>query len=428
MVSVPFIVMIVALLLGVPIPFALGIAGMLGIWLITGDISMVMNVLGTAPFANTADYIMTTIPMYILMAHFSSSSGLAEDLFLAASKLLSHIRGGLAIATVFACGIFGAMSGASVAAASVMSKIALPNMRRFGYSEVLASGTVAVGSCLDTFIPPSVGMVVYGIVTDTSIGKLLIAGIVPGIIIGIFLVLTILIWVTVNPSHAPKTQRASWGERWGSLRGIWPSILLIFVVLGLLYTGIATPTEVGAIGAFMSAVIGLTMGRLTWAGIVEALKETISSSVMIFIIIIGAQIFGTYIVLSQVPQKVVAVVTEMNVNRWVVIVGIVAAYFIISMFMDEIPLLLITLQIAFPLVIKLGFNPIWFGVLSMLMVSMGLVFPPVGMAAFIVSATGNVDLVKVYRGTSILVIALVLTTICMMIFPQIALWLPSTMR
>jgi TRAP-type C4-dicarboxylate transport system permease large subunit len=203
---------------------------------------------------------------------------------------------------------------------------------------------------------------------------------------------------------------------------------LIFVVLGLLYTGIATPTEVGAIGAFMSAVIGLTMGRLTWTGMVEALKETISSSVMIFIIIIGAQIFGTYIVLSQVPQQIVAVVTEMNVNRWVVIVGIVAAYFIISMFMDEIPLLLITLQIAFPLIIKLGFHPIWFGVLSMLMVSMGLVFPPVGMAAFIVSATGNVDLMKVYRGTSILVIALVLTAVCMMIFPQIALWLPSTMR
>jgi TRAP-type C4-dicarboxylate transport system permease large subunit len=212
------------------------------------------------------------------------------------------------------------------------------------------------------------------------------------------------------------------------MRRIWSSILLILIVLLLLYTGIATPTEVGAIGAFMAAVIGLVLRRLTLTGTVKALKETVCSSVMIFIIIIGAQIFGTYIIMSQVPQKIVAIVTEMNINRWAVIVSIVATYFTISMFMDEIPLLLITLQIAFPLITKLGFDPIWFGVLSMLMVSMGLVFPPVGMAAFIVSATGNIDLVKVYRGTSILVIALVLTTICVMILPQIALWLPSTMR
>jgi tripartite ATP-independent transporter DctM subunit len=366
--------------------------------------------------------------MFILMAFFSASSGLARDLYTAGANWLSHIKGGLAVATVFACGIFGAMSGASVAAASVMSSIAMPEMRRHGYSEELAAGSIGIGATLDILIPPSVAMVIYGVATQTSIGKLLIAGVVPGIIVGIFLAIAILIWVRVSPSHAPETYRVSTAERWASVKRIWPSLLLILLVLVLLYTGIVTPTEVGAIGAFLSAVIGIVFGRLRWAGAIEAIKLTIRTSAMIFMIIIGATIFGSYMALSRFPQHVVAAITEMNLNRWVVIVGIVVAYFVVSMFMDEIPLLLLTLQLTFPLITNLGFDPVWFGVLSMMMVSMGLVFPPVGMIAFVVSATANVSLVKVYKGTSILMIAIILTTIMIMIFPQIALWLPATMR
>jgi tripartite ATP-independent transporter DctM subunit len=428
MVFVPFLVMVIALLLGVPIAFSLAGAGILGIYLYTGNWNMVIGILGMAPFSTVADYALTTIPMFILMAFFSSSSGLARDLYTAGANWLSHIKGGLAVATVFACGIFGAMSGASVAAASVMSSIAMPEMRRHGYSEELAAGSIGIGATLDILIPPSVAMVIYGVATQTSIGKLLIAGVVPGLIVGIFLALAILIWVRVSPSHAPETYRVSAAERWASLKRIWPSLVLIFLVLVLLYTGIVTPTEVGAIGAFLSAAIGVAFGRLRWAGAIEALKLTIRTSAMIFMIIIGATIFGSYMALSRVPQQVVAVVAEMNLNRWVVIVGIVVAYFVVSMFMDEIPLLLLTLQLTFPLITNLGFDPIWFGVLSMMMVSMGLVFPPVGMIAFVVSATANVSLVKVYKGTSILMIAIILTTILIMIFPQIALWLPATMR
>jgi tripartite ATP-independent transporter DctM subunit len=420
--------MVIALLLGVPIAFSLAGAGILGIYLHTGNWNMVIGILGMAPFSTVADYALTTIPMFILMAFFSSSSGLARDLYTAGANWLSHIKGGLAIATVFACGIFGAMSGASVAAASVMSSIAMPEMRRHGYSEELAAGSIGIGATLDILIPPSVAMVIYGVATQTSIGKLLIAGVVPGIIVGTFLAISILIWVRVSPSHAPKTYRVSTAERWASVKRIWPSLLLILLVLVLLYTGIVTPTEVGAIGAFLSAVIGIVFGRLRWAGAIEALKLTIRTSAMIFMIIIGATIFGSYMALSRFPQHVVAVITEMNLNRWVVIVGIVVAYFVVSMFMDEIPLLLLTLQLTFPLITNLGFDPVWFGVLSMMMVSMGLVFPPVGMIAFVVSATANVSLVKVYKGTSILMIAIILTTIVIMIFPQIALWLPATMR
>jgi C4-dicarboxylate transporter, DctM subunit len=428
MMALPFLVMVIGLLLGIPIAFCLAGAGIFGLWLVTGDWNVALNTVGMMAFGTGASYMLSTIPMFILMAFFSSSSGLARDLYAAASNWLSHIRGGLAIATVFACGIFGAMSGASVAAAAVMSNVAMPEMRRHGYSESLAAGSIGIGATLDILIPPSVAMVIYGLYTDTSIGKLLIAGIVPGIIVGIFLTLAILVWVSISPSHAPETRRVPWAERWTSLIKIWPSLLLILMVLILLYTGIVTPTEVGAIGALMSAAIGVALGRLTWAGAIEALKGTIRTTAMIFIIIIGANIFGNYMAYSQLPRDIAAAVSDMNLNRWIVILGIIVAYFVVSMFMDEIPLLLLTLQVTFPLITRMGFNPIWFGVISMMMVSMGLVFPPVGMIAFVVSSTAKVDLVKVYTGTSILMVAIVLTTILLMVFPQIALWLPATMR
>jgi C4-dicarboxylate transporter, DctM subunit len=320
------------------------------------------------------------------------------------------------------------MSGASTAAASVMSKIAMPEMRRHGYSDELAAGAIGIGATLDVLIPPSIAMVIYGIATQTSIGKLLIAGVVPGIIVGILLAAMVYLWVLLSPKHAPETYRVEAKERWASLIRIWPSLLLILLVLILLYTGIATPTEVGALGALLAGIIGAAFGRLTFADAIDALKSTIRTSAMIFLILIGATIFGYYMALSRIPQEVVTAVTAMELNRWVVIIGIVVAYFVISMFMDEIPLLLLTLQLTFPLITSLGFDPIWFAVLSMMMVAMGLVFPPVGLIAFIVAATAGVDLMKVYKGTSILMLSIVITTVLLMLFPQIALWLPATMR
>lgn len=424
----PPLALLMSLLVGVPIAVALAVCGMLGIFLVTGDINKVVGIVSLAPFGAVADYALTTIPMFILMAYFSASSGLARDLYAAAANWLSHIRGGLAIATVFACGIFGAMSGASVAAASVMSKIAMPEMRRHGYSEELGAGAIGIGSTLDILIPPSIAMVIYGIATQTSIGKLLVAGVVPGIIVGILLAVMIYLWVWISPQHAPTTYRTPAAERWASLARIWPSLLLIGSVLALLYSGVATPTEVGALGALLAAVIGAAFGRLTFKDAINALHQTIRTSAMIFLILIGATIFGYYMALSRIPQEMVTLVAEMDLNRWVVMIGIVVGYFVVSMFMDEIPLLLLTLQLTFPLVTSLGFDPIWFGVISMMMVAMGLVFPPVGLIAFVVSATAGVDLMKVYKGTGVLMFSIVITTILMMVFPQIVLWLPATMR
>src|SRR5262245_5221448 len=328
--------MVGSLLIGVPIAFSLATAGIVGIVLLGGDLSVVLRILGTTPFGVTAEYVLTTIPMFILMAYFSASGGLARDLYTAGAHWLSNVRGGLAIATVFACGIFGAMSGASLAAAAVMASIAMPEMRRHGYSDELAAGAIGIGATLDILIPPSVGMVIYGISTQTSIGKLLIAGVIPGIIVAIFLIIAILVWVWVSPSHAPETYTVSARERWAALVKIWPSLVLIILVVALLYLGVATPTEVGALGAFLAGVISAVLGRLTWAGALEAIRQTIKTSALIFMILIGATLFGYYMAMSQIPQHVVSVVAAMELNRWVVMIGIVADYFVVSMFMDEL--------------------------------------------------------------------------------------------
>ena len=424
----PFILMVVLLLIGFPIAFSLAAAGILGILLTKGDWGTLINIIGMTAFDSVANYTLTTIPMFILMAFLASAGGLADDLFKAASDWLGHLPGGLAIGTCVAVGIFGAMSGVSMAAATVMCQVALPQMRRRGYSDILSCGVVGVGATTDILIPPSVGMVIYGIATETSIGKLLLAGIVPGIIVLIFISIIILIWVLIRPQDAPRSPRVPWAERFRSLWRVWPTLCLILLIMILLYTGICTPIEVGAIGAFFAGLLGVVFGKLRWDGILNAAQMTLRSTAMIFMILIGAFIFGYFMTLSGVPQKVMAFAGGLQVNRWFIMIGIVVAYFVISMFMDELPLMLITLQLTFPLVVSLNFDPVWFGIMNMLMVMMGLVFPPVGLIAFVVSAMSKVELHRVFIGTSILMIGIILTTIMICIWPEIALWLPSTMK
>ena len=424
----PFVALFVFFVSGVPIAFSLCAAGMIGIFLITRDLGVLMSMVGLVTFDAVASYVLSAVPMFILMAFLTSSGGLAADMYRAAHNWTSNIRGGVAIGTVFACGIFGAMSGASLAAASVMSEIAVPNMRRLGYSEPLTGGVVSIGATLDILIPPSILFVIYGIMTNTSVGKLLLAGVVPGITLGICLILCILIWVTLRPQDAPRAERVSWSERWRSTYRVWPCVLLIFIVMGLLYAGIATPTEVAGLGALFAGLTGAFLGRLTWNGTLQALKGTIRIAAMIFMILIGAYVFGYFMTLSGIPQKVIAAVEVMKLNRWVVMTAICLSYFLFSMFMDELPLMLLYLQITFPLITRLGFDPIWYGVVMAMMVMMGLVFPPVGLIVFVVSEAGKIPLGKVYKGASILIIALVITLILLMFVPGLALWLPSTMK
>ena len=427
-IGIPLAIMIVTLLLGAPILFSMLGAGFVGIWLITGDIEVAFGILKITPYRTAANYTLMAVPMFILMAFMTSLSGMAQDLFDAVSDWLSHLKGGLAAATVIACAIFGAMSGSSAASATVMSSIAIPNMRRLGYSDMLSAGAVAVGSTLDILIPPSIAMVVYGIATETSIGKLLMAGVMPGIVLAILLTASILIWVRINPSLAPETRYVPWKQRMKSLRKVWLSVALISSLIFMLYAGVVTPTELAALGALAAALIALVLGKLNWKNGIGALMATARSSAMIFMILIGAHVLGVFLTMSQIPQTLVSSVSAMDLNRWVVIAAVVVLYFVLSMFMDELPLLLITLPFVFPLVRSLGFDPVWFGVVCMLMVAMGLIFPPVGLLAFIVSTSGKVDLVTVYRGCTVLLRPIILTLVRIMIFPQIALWLPSVMR
>jgi len=428
MALLPFLALVGALLLGVPVALALAGAGAFGIWLMTGEWAQVTAILGTATYSSVAEYTLSTVPLFILMAFFASHSGVARDLFEAIANWTSRIRGGMAVATVGATGIFGAMSGASVAAASVMSEIAVPQMRRHGYADELAAGAVAVGATTDILIPPSVALVVYGLMTDTSLNDLLIAGIIPGVMLAVVLAVVILVWVRINPALAPNTYEVSWRQRFRSLASVWPSLVLILVVLTLLYSGFATATEVGAAGAFCAALLALLLGRLSWPKVRDSIGQTLLSTAMIFMIFIGAKIFGYFLTLSQIPQSVVAWVLHMQFDRWVVILGIIVAYFVISMFMDEVPLMIITLPLTFPIVTTLGFDPVWFGIMTMMMVAMGLVFPPVGMVAFVVSAAAKVDLVKVYKGSAVLMSAIVICTGLLMLFPEIALYLPRALK
>lgn len=428
MVLAAFIFLIVALLIGVPIALALAGSAALGLWAITGSLPQVLAIAGTNIYSSVSDYTLTSVPMFILMAYLTSQSGIAHDLFKAGSSWLSSLRGGLAIATVFATAVFGAMSGASVAAAAVMAEIAYPEMRKAGYSEELATGVISVGSTTNILIPPSIALIVYGLLTDTSLGALLVAGILPGIVLALVLALVIVAWVSLQPSIAPATRSASWQERWRSLAGVWPSVVLILAVMVLLYSGIATPTEIGALGALVAAIIGFLLRRLTWKAFLGAVMMTIRSTAMIFVIFVGAKFFGYFVTLTQVPQHLVDIIVHLEVNRWVVILGVIVSYFVVSMFMDEVPLMMLTLPLSFPVVTALGFDPVWFGILTMMMVAMGLVFPPVGMVAFVVSAASGADLVKVYKGCAVLIMAIFITTALLMVFPQLALFLPATMR
>lgn len=425
---IPFAALLIFLVLGIPIAFSLGAAGIIGIFLMTGDMKVLMSMVGLVTFDAVASYVLSAVPMFILMAFLTSSGGIAEDMFRSAYNWTSNIRGGVAIGTVFACGIFGAMSGASLAAASVMSEIAIPNMRRLGYSEPLTGGVVSIGSTLCILIPPSILFVIYGTLTDTSISKLLLAGVIPGITLGIFLILCILVWVTLRPEAAPEAERVAWSVRLRSSYRIWPAILLIFIVIGLLYGGVATPTEVAGLGAFFAGLIGIVLRRLTWNGALQAFKGTVSITAMIFMLLIGAYIFGYFMTLSGLPQAVIDAVDAMNLNRWIVMIAICFSYFVFSMFMDELPLMLIYLQVTFPLIVKLGFDPIWYGVVMAILIMMGFVFPPVGLICFVVSSAGKMKLSDVYKGSSVLIIAIMLTLATLMIFPQIALFLPSTMK
>lgn len=421
------ILLLLFLFVGMPVGFAMGVAGIIGLFL-EGGPDAVLSIMSNAPFRTAANFSLTTVPMFILMAEIVSRANIVREVFIAAEKWLGRVSGGLAMATIFASAGMGAMSGSSTASAACMSAIAVPEMRKAGYSLTVSTGIVAVAGTLAVMIPPSIPMVIYGIATETSIGKLLIAGILPGLLTALVYCLGIIFWNKVSPGVMPRGQAYSWPEKFASLRPLWAFVILGSVVIVVLYAGVATPTEAAAIGAFGALVISAATRRINLKGLYEAALQTAKITTMIFTIIIGAMVCGYFFTLTQATQKVINYIGQSQIPAWAIMGCIVVLYLILGCIMDQIAILLLTLPLTFPLVTGLGFDPIWFGVIVTKLNEIGLVTPPVGLNAYVVSATVKAPLDQVFRGTGVMLAMEVVTLGLLLSFPIIATWLPSFMK
>ena len=419
--------MLLLLFLGMPVGFAMGVSGVVGLYL-KGGLNALASILSNAPYRSAANFALSTVPMFIFMAEIISRANIVPEVFEAARKWLGRTPGGLAIAAVVASAGMGAMSGSSTAAAACMSSIAVPEMRRAGYGLEVAAGVVTVAGTLAIMIPPSIPLVIYGLVTETSIGKLLIAGILPGIMTALIYSIGILLWNRLKPGVMPKGQAYSFREKMASLRPLWAFLILASVVLITLYTGIGTPTEAAAIGAFGAAAISLTTRRLDLKGLYAAALQTAKITTMIFTIIIGAMICGYFFTLTQATQKAIMFISSLPIPTWFIMGLVVLLYLILGCIMDQIAILLLTLPLTFPLVTSLGYDPIWFGVIVTKLAEIGLVTPPVGMNAYVVSATIKAPLEQVFRGTGVMLMFEFVTLCLLLAFPIIATWLPSFMK
>lgn len=421
------ILLLVMLAIGVPVGFALAVAGVVGLYSL-GGLNMVLGVMNTAPLSAASSYELITVPMFLLMAEFVILSGVADDLFDSASKWVGRIPGGLGIATAFAGAGFGAISGSSTASAATLSSTSIPAMMKAGYEPKLACGVVAISGTLAMLIPPSIALVLFGIIADVSIGELLIGGIIPGLMVMLAIVTTVLYLVWRDPTRAPTGQRYTFREKFASLKVVWPMIVLFMAVTGIIYIGIATPTEAAGIGAFGGFVIALARGRVNVGTLSHALTRAAQTTCMIIMIILGAQFFGYFFTVTQTTQQIVSAIGGLPVDRWVIMGLIVLIYLILGCFMDQAAILILTIPIMLPVVKALGFDPVWFGVLVVVTAEVGMVTPPVGLNVFVVSRYTGRPLDEVFRGVAPHVVAhlIVITLFCL--FPQLILWLPQTMR
>lgn len=421
------ILLLVMLAIGVPVGFALAIAGVVGLYSL-GGLNMVLGVMNTAPLSAASSYELITVPMFLLMAEFVILSGVADDLFDSASKWVGRIPGGLGIATAFAGAGFGAISGSSTAAAATLSSTSIPAMLKAGYEPKLACGVVAISGTLAMLIPPSIALVLYGIIADVSIGELLIGGIVPGLMVTSAIALTVLYLVWRDPSRAPAGRSYTFMEKVASLKVVWPMIVLFMAVTGIIYIGIATPTEAAGIGAFGAFVIALAKRRVNVGTLSHALTRAAQTTCMIIMIILGAQFFGYFFTVTQTTQQIVAAIGGLPVDRWVIMGLIVLIYLILGCFMDQAAILILTIPIMLPVVKALGFDPVWFGVLVVVTAEVGMVTPPVGLNVFVVSRYTGRPLDEVFRGVGPHVVAHLIVIALFCLFPQLILWLPQTMR
>jgi C4-dicarboxylate transporter, DctM subunit len=422
-----FVVLFALMLLRVPVGMAMGLVGITGFGYLTGYLPA-LKLVGQTTMRTVTDYAFGVIPMFLLMGAFVSVSGISRELFRAANAFVGHWRGGLGIATIAACGGFAAISGSSVATAATFSAVAYPEMRRFGYPQSFSTGVIAVGGTLGAMLPPSTVLAVYGIITQQDIGKLFIAGIVPGLLAIAMHMMTIAVIGRARPKFLPTGQKSSWSERLGALGGVWSSLLLFLFVIGGLYGGLFIPTEAGAVGAVGAFIIGVARGKLNGEGVRQSLLQATRTAAAVFTVLIGALCFGYFLTITQTPQHVTEFLTGLGVGRYGVLALILLMYLVLGCLMDAMAMIILTVPIVFPVVTSLGFDPIWFGVIIVMTVELGLIHPPVGMNVFVIkSVIKDVDMSTIFVGVLPFVIADLIRLVILIAFPLLATWLPQRM-
>jgi tripartite ATP-independent transporter DctM subunit len=412
----------------VPLAFAMGIVGVAGLGLMRG---------WTATFASAAQvvfetgfaYTLSVVPLFILMGNFVARAGLAHELFRAAYAFIGHVRGGLAHATIIACAGFGAICGSSIATAATMSRVAYPSMKKLGYADYLAAGVIAAGGTLGIMIPPSTIMVIYGIVTETNIGKLFAAGVLPGLLCALLLMGGVA-WITRrDPGAGPAGERTSWRGRAAAVRGVWGVAVLVVVVLGGIYGGVFTATEGAGIGASGAFFFALGRRTLSWRILLEVLVDSARTTAMLFTVLIAAMMFANFVNFTTMPGDLRDAIVKAGLPPLAVVAAMMLIYIVLGTIMEELSMVLLTLPIFFPVVIQLGFDPVWFGVLIVLVVQIGLISPPVGLNLFVLNALlKGVALGQIFRGVWLFVLSLVVALAVVLEFQPLALWLPGFMR
>jgi len=417
--------LLVLLFSKMPVAFVMGFIGFLGFSYVVNP-SAGLSLVANDFYGVFSSYGMTVVPLFVFMGQLAFHSGISKRLYDSAYILFGHRRGGLAMATIGACAGFSAISGSTNATAATMATVTLPEMKRFGYDMGLATGTVAAGGSLGILIPPSVVFIVYGILTEQSIGKLFAAGILPGILLATLFLLTIYIQVLRNPSIAPAGPRSNMREKIKALSGVFETLILFVLVMGGIFIGIFTPTEAAAAGAFLTLVIALIRKQITWKGFVQSIADTTRTSCMVLTIVTGAVIFGHFMAVTRVPYALADWVGGLPLPTYAVMGVIVLVYLIGGCFMDALAMVMLTVPIFFPVATALGFDPIWFGVVIVLITEMGVITPPVGINVYVVYGIAkDVELETIFKGVLPLLLALLVCNLILLFFPQIALFLPG---
>ena len=415
------------LALGMPIGFGMGVTALLGTMLLL-DARAALALLGQTVYETAINYDLSVLPMFVLMGYLASGAGLSEALYRACNAWLGHRRGGLALATIGACGAFAAICGSSLATAATMAQVALPEMRRYKYDDRLATGCVAAGGTIGILIPPSVIMVIYGLMTQTSISKLFLAGFLPGFLTVAGFMLTISVMCRLRPHYGPRAERTPYGQRFLALRDIWGSALLFLVVIGGLYAGVFSPTEAAGVGAVGAAILAAVNRRLTFKLLHDSLVDTVKTTAMIFTILIGAILLNNFLVLASIPDLMSNWIASLPLGRTMILVVILLVYVVLGCLLDSLAMILLTIPIFFPILVKLGYDPIWFGIIIVMVVELGLITPPIGMNVFVIKGMVNeVPLYTIFAGVTPFIIAQVILIAILVAFPEIALWLPNTM-